>query len=72
MDSGHRWWYCLRHHTVEPEQGCPAKDRLGPYSTEEEAAQALGLSRATAYRHWTYARAWVRSEILPEPDRPEN
>jgi RNA polymerase sigma factor (TIGR02999 family) len=30
----------------------------------EEAAQALGLSRATAYRHWTYARAWVRCEIL--------
>jgi hypothetical protein len=45
MDSGHRWWYCLRHHTVEPEQGCPAKDRLGPYSTEEEAAHALETVR---------------------------
>ncbi|HKI20148.1 MAG TPA: ECF-type sigma factor [Isosphaeraceae bacterium] len=32
----------------------------------EEAAQGLGLSRATAYRHWTYARAWVRCEILGE------
>jgi RNA polymerase sigma factor (TIGR02999 family) len=32
----------------------------------EEAAQALGLSRATAYRHWTYARAWVRCEVLGE------
>jgi RNA polymerase sigma factor (TIGR02999 family) len=30
----------------------------------EEAAKLLGLSRATAYRHWTYARAWIRSEIL--------
>src|SRR5438445_9054077 len=25
----------------------------------EEAAAALGLARATAYRHWTYARAWL-------------
>lgn len=34
----------------------------------EEAAKALGLSRATAYRHWTYARAWVRCEVLGEAD----
>ncbi len=29
----------------------------------EDAAAALGLSRATAYRHWTYARAWLRDAI---------
>ena len=29
----------------------------------EDAARALGLSRATAYRHWTYARAWLRDAI---------
>jgi RNA polymerase sigma factor (TIGR02999 family) len=29
----------------------------------EEAAAALGLSRATAYRHWAYARAWLRCAI---------
>ncbi len=29
----------------------------------EQAAQALGLSRATAYRHWAYARAWLRAEM---------
>jgi RNA polymerase sigma factor (TIGR02999 family) len=34
----------------------------------EEAGQALGMSRATAYRHWTYARAWVRCEVLGEPE----
>jgi RNA polymerase sigma factor (TIGR02999 family) len=34
----------------------------------EEAAQALGLSRATAYRHWTYARAWVRCEVFGESE----
>jgi RNA polymerase sigma factor (TIGR02999 family) len=35
----------------------------------DEAATALGVSRATAYRHWTYARAWVRAD-LPS-DKPE-
>ena len=29
----------------------------------EEAGAALGLSRATAYRQWTYARAWLRHEM---------
>jgi RNA polymerase sigma factor (TIGR02999 family) len=29
----------------------------------EDAAAALGLSRAAAYRHWTYARAWLRDAI---------
>lgn len=29
----------------------------------EDAASALGLSRASAYRHWTYARAWLRNAI---------
>jgi len=29
----------------------------------EEAAEALGVSRATAYRQWTFAKAWLRCEI---------
>jgi len=29
----------------------------------EEAAAVLGLSRATAYRHWLYARAWLHDAI---------
>ena len=29
----------------------------------DDAATALGVSRATAYRHWTYARAWLRDAI---------
>jgi len=27
--------------------------------SEQEAADALGISRATASRHWTFARAWL-------------
>ncbi len=29
----------------------------------EQAAEAVGISRASAYRQWTYARAWLRSEV---------
>jgi RNA polymerase sigma factor (TIGR02999 family) len=29
----------------------------------EEAATALGVSRATAFRHWTYARAWLQAQL---------
>ena len=32
----------------------------------DDAADVLGVSRATAYRHWTYARAWVRADLLDE------
>jgi hypothetical protein len=28
----------------------------------DEAARCLGISRASAYRHWTYARAWLVAE----------
>jgi RNA polymerase sigma factor (TIGR02999 family) len=30
----------------------------------QDAAEALGISRATAYRHWTYARAWLHHQII--------
>jgi RNA polymerase sigma factor (TIGR02999 family) len=32
--------------------------------TVEEAGNTLGISTATAYRHWKYARAWLHSELL--------
>jgi RNA polymerase sigma factor (TIGR02999 family) len=31
--------------------------------TLAEAAQCLGLSERTAFRHWAYARAWLRREL---------
>jgi RNA polymerase sigma factor (TIGR02999 family) len=39
----------------------------------EEAAGVLGISRATAARHWDYARSWLYSELRgrgPEGDAP--
>ena len=35
--------------------------------TIEEAAQALGIGEATAYRYWAYARAWLFKEIKSQP-----
>ena len=40
-DTDKQWWYCLRHKTVEQGAVCPAKDRLGPYPSKEDAEHAL-------------------------------
>ncbi|MCA9009836.1 MAG: sigma-70 family RNA polymerase sigma factor [Planctomycetaceae bacterium] len=39
------------------------KIRLFAGLSLEESAATIGMSRATAYRHWTYARAWLRAEL---------
>lgn len=39
------YFYCLIHHAVEGEHGCKAKDRLGPFETEAEAARALEIAQ---------------------------
>ncbi len=31
--------------------------------TVEEAAEMVGLSRSAAYKHWAYARAWLRRRL---------
>src|SRR5205085_4829724 len=36
----------------------------------EEAGKAIGVSTATAYRHWNYARAWLYSEFQSGPHAP--
>jgi RNA polymerase sigma factor (TIGR02999 family) len=36
----------------------------------DQAAEVLGVSRATAYRQWAYARAWLRCAIGGEGDAP--
>lgn len=35
------WYYCLQHSKVEEGPVCPAKNRLGPYGTQGEAARAI-------------------------------
>jgi hypothetical protein len=36
-----KYWFCLKHHTVEPQDGCAYQDRLGPYPSAAEAERAL-------------------------------
>jgi RNA polymerase sigma factor (TIGR02999 family) len=36
--------------------------------TLEQAADALGISRATAARHWTFARAWLYDHLRRQSD----
>jgi RNA polymerase sigma factor (TIGR02999 family) len=45
-----------------------AKLRLFAGLSIEEAAAALGQSRPAAYRHWTYARAWLRDALGEKPE----
>jgi RNA polymerase sigma factor (TIGR02999 family) len=47
----------------EPEIGRLVELRFFAGLTLEEAAGCLGLSQRTAYRHWAYARAWLRREL---------
>ena len=47
----------------EPQKAEVVKLRYFVGMTFEEAAETLGISVATAKRHWTYARAWLYEEI---------
>ena len=40
-----QWYYCLKHGRAEEGPGCPGRNRMGPYATEEEAANALEHAR---------------------------
>jgi RNA polymerase sigma factor (TIGR02999 family) len=52
----------------DPEAAQVAKLRLFAGLSVEEAAQALAVSRAHAYRQWAYARAWLQDRLREEPD----
>jgi RNA polymerase sigma factor (TIGR02999 family) len=51
----------LLHH--DPVAGELVKLRYYAGLSVEQAAEALGLPVATAYRHWTFARAWLHSQL---------
>src|SRR5262245_43580767 len=52
----------------DPEAAAVAKLRLFAGLSVEEAAQALSTSPASAYRQWTYARAWLHDRLGAGPD----
>ena len=53
----------IKFEVEEPEKAKLVKLRYFAGLTLEEAAAALGISRATASRHWTYARAWLYNAV---------
>jgi RNA polymerase sigma factor (TIGR02999 family) len=48
---------------LDPEAAAVVKLRYFAGLSVEEAAEMLGISRAGAYRHWTFARAWLLQEL---------
>jgi hypothetical protein len=60
-----RWFYCLKHQTVEREGECKATDRLGPDPTPDAAAGALAALHAREDRLEQEDRQW-RGD--PEPN----
>jgi RNA polymerase sigma factor (TIGR02999 family) len=60
----------------EPARAELVKLRFFAGLTMSEAAQALGISLATAERYWTYARTWLFAELsdaeLPPPENQKS
>jgi RNA polymerase sigma factor (TIGR02999 family) len=56
----------------DPDAAQVAKLRVFAGLSAEDAAGVLGVSRATAFRHWTYARAWLQARLQEgnEPQKP--
>jgi RNA polymerase sigma factor (TIGR02999 family) len=54
-----------RFAAFEPRQAELVKLRYFVGLNIEEAAEVLGISKATATRWWAYARAWLFNEISP-------
>ena len=52
----------------EPDKAELVKLRYFTGLTVEEAADAMGISRTTASRYWTYARVWLFAELSDEDE----
>lgn len=57
-----------RFSILEPAKAELVKLRYFAGLSEQEAAAALGISRATASRYWTYARAWLINALDERAD----
>ena len=52
------WFFCLKHHTVEPKDGCAERHRLGPYETRAEAERAVDSVAEREQRLTAEDREW--------------
>jgi RNA polymerase sigma factor (TIGR02999 family) len=54
---------------AEPTAARVVEARVFAGLSVEEAAAALGLSRAAAYREWAFARAWLATALAGNPKK---
>jgi RNA polymerase sigma factor (TIGR02999 family) len=54
---------------IDPAAAELAKLRVFGGLSVEQAGEALGLPRATAFRTWTYARAWLTAALADRPEK---
>ena len=52
------FWFCLEHHAVEPFDGCGSDNRIGPFDTESDAANALNTVAERERRYDAEDSAW--------------
>jgi RNA polymerase sigma factor (TIGR02999 family) len=60
-----------RFEQVAPQKARLVKLRYFAGLTLPQAADALGISRTTADRHWAYARAWLHAELKKHAAHPD-
>jgi ECF sigma factor len=53
----------------EPKAAKVIETRVFAGLSVEEAAVTLGFPRATAYREWTFARAWLAAALANDSDK---
>ncbi len=70
MSNEPSFWFCLKHNTVEGAEGCPNKDRLGPYAAEAEAARALEQA-AERTAAWDNDPDWNDDASGPAPGQQD-
>ena len=52
------FWFCQKHEAVEPFAGCGSHERIGPFDTEAEAAEALDTIAERERRYDAEDAAW--------------
>ncbi|TWU28787.1 ECF-type sigma factor [Novipirellula artificiosorum] len=53
---------------IEPDKATLVKLRYFAGFSVDEAADSLGISRATAKRHWAFAKAWLYARLSDEQE----
>jgi len=57
MSDSDQWWFCLKHQSVEQSDACANFERLGPYSSRQEAEGALAQA-AERTQQWDDNPRW--------------